>query len=218
MKTRILWIEGRRAESSSFIPGLRKKGYEIEIVSTGAEAEKKLPLVDPDLVILNAASLHSTGKRICRSLREMANGIPILLISSADFPPPDDVCATVVLSLPFTERKLHNRIKPLMTGEGNNMLHVGAIRLDMERKRVRCQGREARLTPRLALILQILMRQPGVVIERDTLFREAWSTDYTGDTRSLDTHINWLRTAIEEDPRHPQFIKTLRGVGYRLDV
>lgn len=218
MKTRILWIEGKRAESSSFISDLRKKGYEIEIVSTGAEAEKKLSLVDPDLVILNAASLHSTGKRICRSLRDMLNGIPILLISSADYPPPDDVCATVVLTLPFTERKLHNRIKPLVTGDGNNMLHVGAIRLDMERKRVRCQGREARLTPRLALILQILMRQPGVVVDRDALFREAWSTEYTGDTRSLDTHINWLRTAIEEDPRHPQFIKTLRGVGYRLDV
>jgi len=218
MKTRILWIEGKRVENPSFVSGLRKKGYEIELVSTGAEAEKKLQTVDPDLVILNAASMHSTGKRICRSLREMVNGIPIVLISSPDKPPPEDVCANVVLTLPFTERKLHNRIKPLVTGDGNNMLHVGAIRLDMERKRVRCQGREARLTPRLALILQIFMRQPGVVVERDTLFREAWSTDYTGDMRSLDTHINWLRAAIEEDPRNPQFIKTLRGVGYRLDV
>lgn len=216
--TRILWIEGKRAESSTFVSGLRKKGYDIKIVATGAEAEKQLPIIDPDLVILNAASLHSTGKRICRSLREMMNGIPILLIANDEFPPPDDICANVVLTLPFTERKLLNRIKPLITGEGNNMLHVGAIRLDMERKRVRCQGREARLTPRLALILQILMRQPGVVVDRDALFREAWSTDYTGDTRSLDTHINWLRRAIEEDPRNPEFIKTLRGVGYRLDV
>ncbi|MEN6394082.1 MAG: response regulator transcription factor [Anaerolineaceae bacterium] len=216
--TRILWIEGKRAESSSFIPGLRKKGYDIEIVATGAEALKRLSIIDPDLVILNAASLHSTGKRICRSLREMMNGIPIVLIASDDNPPPEDVCANVVLTLPFTERKLHNRIKPLIAGDGNNVLRVGPIRLDMERRRVRCQGREARLTPRLAQILQIFMRQPGVVIERNVLFREAWSTDYTGDTRSLDTHINWLRQAIEEDPRNPKFIKTLRGVGYRLDI
>jgi hypothetical protein len=66
---------------------------------------------------------------------EMVNGIPIVLISSPDKPPPEDVCANVFLTLPFTERKLQNRIKPLVTVMGYNMLHVGAIRLDMERKR-----------------------------------------------------------------------------------
>jgi len=95
---------------------------------------------------------------------------------------------------------------------------VGLIRLDTERRRVRCQGREARLTPRLAQLLQILMEHPGAVVERAQLFRQVWKTEYTEDTRTLDVHISWLREALEEDPRHPQFLKTIRGVGYRLDA
>ena len=62
------------------------------------------------------------------------------------------------------------------------------------------------------------MEHAGEVVEREAMFREAWETDYTADTRSLDVHMSWLRQAIEENPRRPKYIKTIRGVGYRLDV
>jgi DNA-binding response OmpR family regulator len=88
----------------------------------------------------------------------------------------------------------------------------------MERKRVRCLGREATLTPRLAQLLKMFLEHPGEVIERGRLFREIWNTEYTGDTRTLDVHISWLRQAIEEDPRKPRFLKTIRGLGYRFDI
>jgi DNA-binding response OmpR family regulator len=216
---RILWIEGKRAEGPSFIPNLRKKGYAVEIVSTGAEALEQLVNVDPDLAVVNAPSLRSSGKRICRSMREKANGLPIVLISSPDQPASaEEFCANAVLVLPFTYRKLLNRIVPLLPGDGGSMLHVGPIRLDLEHKRVRCQGREARLTPRLVHILRLLMQHPGEVCERGDLFRQVWVTDYTEDTRTLDVHISWLRRALEENPRKPQFLKTIRGVGYRLDI
>ena len=68
------------------------------------------------------------------------------------------------------------------------------------------------------MLLKALMDRPGEVIDRQELFRMVWETGYTGDTRTLDVHISWLRQAMEEDPRHPRFIKTVRGVGYRLDV
>jgi DNA-binding response OmpR family regulator len=64
----------------------------------------------------------------------------------------------------------------------------------------------------------MLMNHHGEVVERERLFRQVWNTDYTGDTRTLDVHISWLRQAIEKDPRNPKFLKTIRGVGYRLDV
>jgi DNA-binding response OmpR family regulator len=70
----------------------------------------------------------------------------------------------------------------------------------------------------LVVLLKILMDHPGEVVEREKLFCEAWETNYTGDTRSLDVHMSWLRQAIEENPRHPKYIKTIRGVGYRLDL
>jgi DNA-binding response OmpR family regulator len=68
------------------------------------------------------------------------------------------------------------------------------------------------------MILKILMEHAGEVVERKAMFSEAWETDYTADTRSLDVHMSWLRQAIEENPRKPEFIKTVRSVGYRLDV
>jgi DNA-binding response OmpR family regulator len=145
---RILWIEGKRAEGPSFIPNLRRKGYAVEVVSTGTAALERVVRLDPDLAVVNAASMRTSGKRICRSLRERMNGLPIVLIAGEEQPTPIDACANVVLSLPFTSRKLLNSIVPLLPGNGGHMLHVGPIRLDLEHKRVRCQGRGC-LTPRL---------------------------------------------------------------------
>jgi DNA-binding response OmpR family regulator len=217
MKARILWIEGKRAESPPFVPSLRKKGYVIETVPTGSEAFRQLPSFDPDLVVVNAASMRTSGKRICRSLREMADGVPVLLISTPDRNT-EDLSANVILTLPFTSRKLINRIRPLLPGEGKNQLRVGPIHLDLERRRMNCQGRETTLTPRLTHLLKTFMEHPGEALERERIFREVWNTEYTGDTRTLDVHISWLRQAVEENPRKPQFLKTIRGVGYRLDV
>jgi len=215
---RILWIEGKRAESPSFIPKLRKKGYTVETFSNGSAALERLLEIDPDLAVVNAISLRSNGRRICRSLREKLNGLPIVLITTKEQAELSQGCANVILTPPFTERKLLNRIVPLLPGDGKNMLHVGPIRLDLEHHRVRCQGREARLTPRLTKILQFFMQHPGEVLERARLFRHIWKTEYTEDTRTLDVHISWLRQAIEENPRNPQLLKTVRGVGYRLDI
>jgi DNA-binding response OmpR family regulator len=218
MKARILWIEGKRAESPPFVQGLRKKGYIVESVSSGGEALNLLPDFDPDLVVVNAASMRTSGKRICGSIRRKAAGVPILLTCEADDVNPGEGIADAVVAMPFTPRKLFNRIKQLLPGDGENILHVGPIRLDQGRKRVRCLGHEATLTPRLTQLLKELMQHPGVVLERQHLFKNVWNTDYTGDTRTLDVHISWLRQAIEEDPRKPRFLITIRGVGYRLDV
>jgi len=334
MKAKILWIEGKRAESPSFVPGLRKKGYVVETAGSGEEALNTLTGFDPDLVVVNAASLRTSGKRICREIRKHAHGasillitaaenpargyapvnlvvtapyqanklvqqlkalapgengrllwikgknsgstpppadlrkrdftietasekdeavsklsefhpslvvidgvslgeagkaisrlvhtrepgVPVALIAEADAPAAADASADVVLTLPFTLRKLLNRIKPLLPGDGSSLLHTGPIRLDLDLKRVHCQGRETTLTPRLAQLLRIFMAPPGEALERERRFRDVWNTEYTGDTRTLDVHISWLRQALEEDHRNPRFLKTIRGLGYRLDV
>lgn len=215
---RILWIEGKRAESPQFISGVKKAGYQVEMVSSGKNALEMLPVYDPDLVVLNAASMRTSGKRICRLLRMEANGTPVLVIANPEFESLSAAEANIVLALPFTARKLLNRINPLLPGESRHLLHVGPIRLDLDRKQVRCMGRVITLTPRLIQLLKYFMEHPGEALEREALFREVWITEYTGDTRTLDVHISWLRQAIEIDPRHPRLLKTIRGVGYRLDV
>jgi DNA-binding response OmpR family regulator len=218
VKGKILWVEGTRAKGPYFIPTLRKKGFTVETVSSGKAALAFLPDVDVDLIVVNAASMRSNGKRICQSLNEEANGLPILLIANPDQPMSEDICANEILDLPFTIRKLINRILPLLPGEGDDLYKVGPLLLDMERKLVKCQDKEARLTPRMAQILKMLMKKPGEVIEREHLFSVVWKTNYTEDTRTLDVHMSWLRQAIEADPRKPRFIKTIRGLGYRLDA
>src|SRR5512136_479264 len=218
MKARILWVEGKRTDNTSFVPSLQKKEYWVEIVPTGSAAMARLVEYDPDLVVVNAASLRSSGKRICNEIREKSSDLPIVLIVSPEHAISGVTAANVVLELPFTSRKLLNRITPLLPGDGKNILHVGYIRLDLERKRVRCLGRESRLTPRMSQLLQVLLLHAGEAVDRQRLFSEVWETQYTGDTRTLDVHISWLREALEEDPRQPQFLKTIRGIGYRLDT
>lgn len=213
----ILVVEGKHADRPSFAPGLQKKGFSVEVVQNGSQAAQRLPLIAPDIVVVNAASLRTTGVRICQSLRAQVEKMPILLVLESD-KTVDKKVADVVLNLPFTVQKLINRMRPFFPGEGASVVHVGAIQLDVEHRRVRCLGKNARLTPRLMRLLQILLEHPGEVIERETLFKQVWETDYTGDTRTLDVHMSWLRKAIEMDPDKPRFLKTIRGVGYRLDV
>lgn len=215
---KILWIEGKSAGPSSFVSVLREKGYKIDTVHTGKSALNILETKKHDLAIVDAVSLRTSGKRICQGLRDQVNGLPIILISNPKRPISQGFKANVVLSMPFTIRKLENRIIPMLPGDGENTIQAGPIKLDLERNYVRVRGRKAHLTPRLAYLLQILMDKPGEVLDREGLFKKVWRTQYTGDTRTLDVHISWLRAAIEEDPRKPRYLKTIRGVGYRLDV
>jgi DNA-binding response OmpR family regulator len=224
LNEKILLVEGNRSDHPSFRDGLIKRGYLVVTVPNGNSALKRICEIDPDLVVVDAASLRTSGKRICRDLRQSTAEIPIILIVASNGETADKkdqiskLEKEVVLTLPFTLQKLINRIKPLLPVEGRQVINEGPIRLDIEHKKVRCMNQSGKLTPHLVRLLQILMEHPGEVVEREVLFRDVWETEYTGDTRTLDVHISWLRRILEVDPRHPRFIKTVRGVGYRLDV
>ena len=214
----IFIIEGKKAERPVFAAQLQKKGFMVFTAQNGSDALARLDEAAPDIVVVNAASLGSTGVRICQSLQENQDEhLPVVLILD-EGRLVEKSAADAVLNLPFTVQKLTNRIKPLLPGDGTNVIHAGPIRLDLEHRRVRSLGKNARLTPRLAVLLEILLQHRGEVIEREELFKKVWDTNYTGDTRTLDVHISWLRRAIEMDADHPKFLHTVRGVGYRLDV
>jgi DNA-binding response OmpR family regulator len=216
-KDTLLVIEGRHAEIPSFAGDLQKKGFDVVSFQNGSQAVSKLKQINPSLVVIHAASMRSTGIRICLSVRKKDPKLPIILILEKE-KPVDKSLADAVLALPFTVQKLVNRVKALLPGDGNNMVSTGPIRLDIENRRVKSLGKSTKLTPRLITLLQILMDKHGEVVEREALFKKVWETNYTGDTRTLDVHISWLRQAIELDPDNPKFLKTIRGVGYRLDV
>ncbi len=220
MKPTILLIESKRSDRPSYIEGLTRKGYEVQSAPNGSSALEIMQSCDPRAAVIDAASMRTNGSRICGSLRKRKKELPILLIIN----PGDDenenakYCADEVLYLPFTLQKLINRLRPYVSLTANKMIEAGPIKLDLKDRWVYCQDRKARLTPRLFVLMQKLMRHPGELLTREELFTTLWETDYLGDTRSLDVHISWLRKAVEADPRNPQFIRTERGIGYRLEI
>jgi DNA-binding response OmpR family regulator len=218
VSAKILVVEGTRVEHGSFIEGLRKKGFEVTSATNGADALGKIKAVLPEVAVIDSPSLRTNGKRICQSLRKEDPKLAIILVVDGSQPLPIQVEANAILQLPFTAQKLANRIRTLLPEGGRNVLSAGPVKLYLDQNLLRCLNKRTVLTPRLVIILKLLIEHRGEVIERETLYKKAWETEYTGDTRSLDVHISWLRRALEADPRNPRFLKTIRGVGYRLDA
>jgi DNA-binding response OmpR family regulator len=217
-KTRILWAGKRRADIPTFIPDLEAKGYKVTFVTTGKDALERLGKRKPDVMVVDGASMRTTGSRICKSIQSKHPSVPIILINSIDNMPTNEIVADVQLIHPFTIRKLENRIIPFSPGDGKETIKIGPIHLDMDRQVIRCNGKEEHVTPRMAELLKMMIKSKGVVLDRKKMFSKIWKTDYTEDTRSLDVHINWLRKIIEKDPNNPQLIITVRGKGYKLDL
>ena len=215
----ILWIEGRWAGNKDFVQLLQKKGFQIETVSTGKQAIDRIASKSYDLLIVNAASMRTSGGRICKGVHESFPELPMILISAPGGKPKDvEKIVHYILELEFTTRKLVNRIMKLLPGEPDRMIRRGPIVVDPDRSLTICNGVQTTLTPRLMALLMTFLEHAGEVVAREELFKEVWKTSYTGDTRTLDVHISWLRQAIEVDPRNPKLLQTVRGVGYKLDI
>jgi DNA-binding response OmpR family regulator len=217
-KAKVFLIESNRASASSFANALERKGYSVQVHSKMNKALSAASKGKPDVVILDAASMRTTGTRLCKRARDKLDGTPIILISPEGSTPDSSCGASQMLVHPFTPRKLINRVDRLIPGDDHETLKVGPIRLDRDKNRVYTKSGQSRLTPKLTKLLEIFLNNPGRLMMRKTLIRKVWHTDYTGDTRTLDVHMSWLRHAIEEDPAKPQMLKTIRGMGYRLDL
>ena len=214
----ILLIESDRASAPSFAPALEKKGYEVTIRHKVNDALRKVDEEAVDLVVLDAASMRTPGTRLTRRLRDRLDGTPIILVSPEGTQPQPGSGANLILIHPFTARKLLNRVARMVPGDEKDLIEVGPIRLNTAQRKVRAHGRETRLTPKQSKLLEVFMQNPGRLLTRKTLIQKVWNTDYTGDTRTLDVHISGLRQAIEADRNKPKLIRTIRGMGYRMDL
>jgi two-component system response regulator RegX3 len=100
----------------------------------------------------------------------------------------------------------------------SRQLRAGDLTLDLDERCVVKDGNPIHLTFKECALLETLIRNGGEVLTRKQLMKEVWETDYLGDTRTLDVHIRWLRTKVEQNPSEPVLIRTVRGVGYRFEV
>ncbi|MFQ5942029.1 MAG: response regulator transcription factor [Anaerolineales bacterium] len=215
---KILLIESGRPSAPSFTSALEKKGFDVTVHHKLDKAIKAAVKISPDVLILDAASMRTSGSRMSRAARASLDGIPIILISPSGTNPDPGNGSSVTLVQPFTPRKLVNRVIRLLPGDERYVLQAGPVKLNLAQRKVKVNGREARLTPKQAKLLELFMHNPGKLLTRKKLIREVWLTDYTGDTRTLDVHMSWLRHAIEQNPGKPEFLHTIRGMGYRFDL
>jgi len=215
---KVLLIEGKRNIARRFASDLEKKGYSLQIENSGSKGLDALKFFSPNVVVINAASLRTNGQRLASWFRNSLPDTPICLIVAEDETALEVENVNFVLRLPFTAQKLVNRFHTIENNSHKGMLEKGDLVLNPDSGIVVYKDKEVRLTPRQCDLLGKMMEKPGEILCREDLFKAVWDTDYVEDTRTLDVHISWLRKALEDDPRHPDLIKTIRGKGYLLKI
>ena len=193
--------------------------YQVLTARSGKQGIELARSHSAAVVILDALSMRSSGERIIRQIRQMLPGTPIIHLRSKAAPAVDSV--EMALHEGTTPRKLANAVKRLLDAERalqTEMLRCGPFAMNLEERVLIAHGQELLLTPKQAALIEIFLRHPGETLPRKMLMQKVWETEYTGDTRTLDVHIRWLRRVIEPDQKTPRYIQTVRGVGYRLDL
>lgn len=209
-------IERTRSRQTSRVACLQRFGHDVTTADSLACALKGAN--GHDLIILDAASMRTAGTRMASRLCQRFESTPLILISPEGTDPSRTGAADAMLIEPFTARKLGNRIQELLPLSETKASTWGPLDYNLDRRLIRRGNNQVQLTPMLAALLKYMLNKKGCVVTRKELMREVWQTNYTKDTRTIDTHIRWLRQAIERDPARPRLLRTLRGVGYRLDL
>lgn len=212
----VLLVEGRKPAGERLAPILDAE-YELCTARTRREALARIREDGPAVIVLDAPSLRFSRRRFCSTLEEEGIESPVLLLHEGN-PTPDHVNARAYLRYPFSSQKLINRVSWLLPVPDGEVLRRGELTLNIKRRSIAKGDREHHLTPKQAHLLELFMRHPGEVLTREFLMKRVWETDYVDDTRTLDVHIHWVREAIEEDTGSPQYLHTIRGVGYRFSV
>jgi two-component system, OmpR family, response regulator RegX3 len=223
---KLLLVEDEKSIVEGLAITLEAEGFQVAWVKDGLEALPAYDRVRPDLVVLDLMLPGMSGTDICRALRARSD-VPIIMLTARDA----EVDRVVGLELgaddyvtkPFSTRELVARIKavlrraPIVDVGGDELpVEASGVRLDRARHEVRVDGAPVELPPKEFELLAYLLEHAGRVLTRGQLIDEIWGSDYVGDTKTLDVHVRRLRSRIEDDPKDPTRIQTVRGVGYRF--
>jgi two-component system alkaline phosphatase synthesis response regulator PhoP len=229
MAANILVVDDEESILSLVQYHLEKAGYSVTCTSTGPQAlETVREHPSFDLILLDLMLPDMAGVDVCRSLREAGNWTPIMILTAVDEEIERVVClelgADDYVTKPFRPRELVARVKALLRRTAGLPRHetkeqeirVGNIVIHPLKHEVFVKGHPIALTRKEFQLLHYLAMHPGKVVTRDHLLDQLWGYKYAGDTRVIDVHISHVREKIEDDPKNPRYLKTIRGVGYKL--
>lgn len=226
MNDRILLIEDEAPIAESVAYSLRAEGFVVETSGDGLSGLSAFRTFSPDLIVLDLMLPKLGGLDFCRIVRRESN-VPILMLTAKT----EEIDRIIGLEMgaddylpkPFSVRELIARVNAILRrmqsardDEQKAFLEVGGIQLDLARRIVMLDGNQVHLPLKQYELLRALMSNKGRVLSREELLKRVWDADAAYDTGSLDVHIRWLREKIEHDPSSPTYIKTVRGVGYKI--
>jgi DNA-binding response OmpR family regulator len=226
---RILLVDDEQSIQTLLSYPLRKEGYHVTSALDGSEALQRFDEGRFDLVVLDLMLPRRDGVEVCRELRARSQ-VPIIMLtakgSESDKVAGLEVGADDYITKPFSMREFRSRVKAAlrrsrMAGTGTDQVDSGPIvhedlTIDFDRRLVTLADDEIRVTYVEFEILGALARSPGRVLTRETLLEHVWGDSEYRDPRTVDVHIRHLREKLERDPKEPQFLFTVRGVGYRF--
>lgn len=210
----ILVVQGVGRNSVTKI--LERHGYTVLRAVNGKQAVAQVKEAPPALAVIDPSSLRINAARLSHMIRRAAEAVPIMWLLDQGTTVSEDGVADLWLERPFTSRKFLHRVRKLLPEPASKTLCAGDLVFDVEKRQVSKGNRTVRVTPKQANLLESFMRHPNEVLSRRYLMKHVWNTDYLGDTRTLDVHIRWVREVIEDNPSKPQYLRTVRGVGYRF--
>jgi len=230
MKERtILIVEDDKALIEVLKYNLGKEGYNIVTAFDGSQAIEVARKSRPNVILLDVMLPEMDGFEVCRILRKETM-VPIMMLTAKDGEIDKivglEIGADDYLTKPFSMRELVARVRVMLrraemaetkSPEPDIPLRVGELEIDTARRRASIGGSLLKLTTKEFNLLLFLAENRGIVFSRDKLLEKVWGYDYPGGTRSVDVHIRWLREKIEANPAKPQYLLTVRGVGYKLE-
>jgi DNA-binding response OmpR family regulator len=226
---RILLVDDEQSIQTLLSYPLRKEGYHVTSALDGTEALQRFDEGRFDLVVLDLMLPRRDGVEVCRELRQRSQ-VPIIMLtakgSESDKVAGLEVGADDYITKPFSMREFRSRVKaalrrsrmvtPLVDQGEEGPIVQGELTIDFDRRQVTLAHDEIRVTYVEFEILGALARSPGRVLTRETLLEHVWGDSEYRDPRTVDVHIRHLREKIERDPKEPEFLFTVRGVGYRF--
>jgi DNA-binding response OmpR family regulator len=215
---RLLLIEDEDAIADPLAEGLRREGFDVERVATGAEA---LEAAEPDVVLLDVGLPDTDGFSLCRELRGRSE-VPIIMVTAKgeeiDRVVGLEVGADDYIVKPFGFRELIARIRAVTRRQSGRQtraaVQFGPLVVDTRSRHVTVDGREVDLTPKEFDLLALLTSDPGAVVSRAKILEEVWQTSWFGSSKTVDVHVAALRRKLGD----PAWIETVRGVGFRAHV
>ncbi|OHQ77872.1 DNA-binding response regulator [Corynebacterium sp. HMSC073H12] len=229
--TEVLIVEDETALAEPLAFLLQREGFEVRMAADGQEALAEFSKAEPDIVLLDLMLPGMSGTEVCKNIR-LKSAVPVIMVTARDTEIDKvvglEIGADDYVTKPYSSRELIARIRAVLRRGRHDdsddvedlyeeVLRGGPVVLDVERHVVTVDGDDVAMPLKEFDLLEYLLRNRGRVLTRGQLIDRVWGSDYVGDTKTLDVHIKRLRSKIERNPSSPEFLVTVRGLGYKFE-